>query len=219
MKLSIVIYSSNNLVEIKSVISTVFSTREKEVEVLVIDESRDSTVDNLFEVFPKQIASGRLKIVSYSKISSAKSRIEALRHITGKHVLYIYGSDRIKKSFLEKMLITIDTLSPEIIEFDVEHIGNVKMNYHIPELKPNVLHSVQQTPSIVAQTSPFLYTKIFKTQFLKNNSNILDVDMNYDSYFSYLIVTMATKYIYVDIKGIRIKVNITEDTIYNLYRQ
>ncbi len=216
-KLSIVIFSKNKLASAVSLVKSLLKNGNLNIEVLVIDTSSDNTIDFLYKQFFDKVSDGSLKLFSYKKIRPSQARLDGLDALTGENVWYIYAPDKIKLSFLETAIDVLDAIKPDIMEFNVEHAKSSVLTFR-PE-KIDILKkiiNVQKTPDILASTSPFLYSKIFKTSFLRKNRGILEYDSYFDSLYNYILVSMAKTYYYIDFVGIVVKPQIIHSNIFNL---
>jgi hypothetical protein len=185
-----------------------------------MDQSNDGTVDILYTQFRDEIKKEILKVYSFFKASSSKLKKEAIKVATGDYILFIYSYDKIAKNFIYQISNISEAINADILEFNVKHIGKVDVqNNQLNDLEPNKMHNVQSNLAILGQASPFIYTKLFKRRFLEDNIDLFKLDSYYDSYYSYILLSLAKTFYFVNIKGLVIKIKAAKNDHETLIKQ
>lgn len=216
--LSIVIYSKNRLTSTISLVKSLLKNKKLNIEIIIVDQSTDNTIDFLYKQFFNEVCSEKIKILSYKKARPSKVRLAALEEVNAENIWFVFSPDKIKLRFLDTVVDVLLAIKPDITEFNVEYFktGISKFKPQETNESKNKIHNIQKNPNLLATSSPFIYSKIFKTSFLKKNKEILTFDSYFDSLYNYILLSMAKTYYYIDIVGIIVKQQIIHHNSFNL---
>lgn len=219
-KISIAISCRNKQIQIQQLLSSIFKEKKVDLEVLLLDYSTDRTIDVVFNKFKDKINSEELKVFSFYKIKPSVMREKAIREATGDYILFIHAQDNFCNKFLDKISNIAEAVDVEIIEFKAKYIGKTRIQSDISyKLEPNQQYNVQNNPFVLGLTSPFFYTKLFKRDFLLNNLEIFKLESYFDTYYLYILVSLAKSYYFIKTYGPNIKIQTSYSEIKTLVNQ
>jgi hypothetical protein len=169
----------------------------RDTEIIVIDKG-EQKLDYIIDKFESKINEGSLKIL----ITTQTNKIEALGIATkitkGDYFLFLPSSTTLKQKTIEKLIISLDVLSPDIMETEIKLSGSISHKNKINEnLKLNVLYDSKNTVKLYAYMSPFIYNKIIKTS-LFNKVNNKHLTSEREILLIYQLLNQSETFLFID---------------------
>lgn len=202
---SIVIYSKNNAIKTRILLKKLFkeiNDLNNSIEVILIDTSKDNTIDILFSHFHNEIKSNKLKLIYSDNLQPYEARYLALDYIDGEYTYFIYCFDRIKNGFIKRLIDVCQSIEADITEFNVLYNKKSLFSaYNFETQNETFLHKlidVKETPSLITFISPFFYTKVFKTSFLFQNKMIFSMKTKSSIFYIYTLFLNSTNYYFLN---------------------
>lgn len=203
MKLSILIYNDKPS-KLDSLLDRVFEDyNARDTEVVVLDNG-STNIDSTIANYASKIGEGSLKVIFTNKKKRMSAYWSAIRAVEGEYSIFLTSSSTIKKGFIEKILITIETINPDIIEMDISFKGTVNLKYSAPEeLVRNLTYDVKNSYLIAGYISPFMANKAVKTDFVRHLTTLEGLQET-EFIIIYTMLFHAETYIYINNPGLQI---------------
>lgn len=206
MKLSVLIYN-NKPNKLPDLLESVYEDYNSvDTEIVIIDKY-SKNIDEIIIKHSSRIEEGSLKVIFTNKENRTEAYWAASRAVEGEYMVFLSSSSIIKDGFIEKILITIESINPDIIETDISFKGSVNLKYRAPEeLIRNQTYDAKNTYSLVGYISPFLTNKSVKTEFFKKLTKLEGLSGE-EIVIIYTMLFHADTYIYIHNPGLKISMS------------
>lgn len=175
-------------------------------EVILIN---DGSTDSSLEICEKYATKHKnIKVISQENQGLSGARNTGLENATGKYISFVDSDDSVSKDYFKVLIPYLDG-KYDIIHFGYKRIDRDRSHTRIPIEK---IYNETEIKDLLINTSKnkalwFVWSRIYKTTFLKNNDIIFDEEIKYgeDSVF---LVKVYSKLVFF--KAIN-------STLYNYY--
>lgn len=177
-----------------------------DIEIVCVDDgSSDSSVDILRSYAARD---NRVTVLSQANAGAAAARNRGLEMARGEYVLFVDADDFVAPTLLAEVIAVAAGSDADIciFGFDNYYSGSgqyVPANYYLrkdalPEARPFSFHDVPD--QIFRVTTPSLWNKLFRREFLEAADARLDPDLRYahDLPFIYGLMVRASRIAVVD---------------------
>ena len=204
-KVSIVIPVYNSEKYLSVCLDSLLCQTLKEFEIICVDDgSTDQSLKILKEYEAKD---NRIRIIHQNNLYAGVARNNGLALVTGEYVCFFDSDDFYNRSLLEKAYKKAKITDADIVifgakKYDTETKTYEKTNLYFDKkfLPRKEVFSRHDIPNeILMITSPALWTKMYKTEFIRNNNlQFQPLQNTNDAYFSLVSLCIAERISYVN---------------------
>ena len=201
IKVSVIIpvYNSENY--LRQCIESVINQTLKEIEIICID---DGSTDNSLNIL-KEYAQidNRIKIIEQVNSGAGKSRNVGIEIATGEYLYFLDSDDYLVVDALENLFNSIGKADICLCKSKLNNGLEEKVSEYSLKTKyfnkKKYISSKQIPEKIFKICAPALFTKLYKTSFIKrNNITCQEIKTCNDVYFNYSSLILASSITYID---------------------
>ena len=202
-KISVIVPAYNVEKYIEESLNSIINQTLKDIEIIIInDGSTDKSTEIINEISRND---SRVIVINQKYSGVSKARNIGMMLAKGDYISFIDSDDYIETDMLEKMYRAAEKYDCDIVQCNYAIDNNGERREVVQNIKPNKLLKENEiieyikTGLIDGSLATYVWNKIFKRQFLRDNDLMFKEDLNMfeDWYFIMDIITYTKKMIFL----------------------
>ena len=202
-KISVIVPAYNVEKYIEESLNSIINQTLKDIEIIIInDGSTDKSTEIINEISRND---SRVIVINQKNSGVSKARNIGMMLAKGDYISFIDSDDYIETDMLEKMYRAAEKYDCDIVQCNYAIDNNGERREVVQNIKPNKLLKENEiieyikTGLIDGSLATYVWNKIFKRQFLRDNDLMFKEDLNMfeDWYFIMDIITYTKKMIFL----------------------